>query len=226
MAPLRTHPSWSWMILLTGASLLAASSLQARPQNDSNQSVAEAARKAKEQKKKSDKPVKTITDDDLAAQRAAAIARGEVPPEPGAPPPDQAGQPETKPKEGAPSDATKAEEAAKQDAELKRLKEELAVAERDLDLLKRDFALKSDQFYSKPDFSRDTAGKANLDAMQKQIADRQSEVDLLKTRIAALQELIARSKPAGEKDKAPGEANAPPPGEPAKPAPPSGESLR
>jgi spermidine/putrescine-binding protein len=180
----------------------------ARPQSDSDQSAAEAARKAKEQKKKSDKPVKTITDEDIAAKRAAAAKEG-APPESST---EKAGETEQAPAAEKGGAASTKEEIEKLEAELKELKEKLADAEKDLNLLQRDFALQSDQFYSKPDFKRDTDGKAKLDDMQKQIRNKQEDVDSLKTRVAALQELVGRAKhetPA--KPEAPAKPAAPPP---------------
>ncbi len=185
----------------------------ARPQSHSDQSVAEAARKAKEQKKKSDKPVKTITDEDIAAKRAAAAKEG-APPESST---EKAGETEQAPaaekasgEKGAA--ASTKEEIEKLEAELKQLKEKLADAQKDLNLLQRDFTLQKDQFYSKPDFNRDTDGKAKLDGMQNQILNKQQDVDSLKTRVAALQELINRAKhetPA--KPEAPAKPATPPP---------------
>jgi predicted RNase H-like nuclease (RuvC/YqgF family) len=162
----------------------------ARPQSDSDQSAAEAARKAKEQKKKSDKPVKTITDEDIAAKRAAAAKEG-APPEPST---EKAGETEQAPAAEKGEAASTKEEIEKQEAELKELKQKLADAEKDLNLLQRDLTLQKDQFYSKPDFNRDTDGKAKLDGMQNQIRDKQQDVDSLKTRVAALQELVGRAK--------------------------------
>ena len=58
--------------------------------------------------------------------------------------------------------------------------------EQQLKLLQRDFALHQDTYYSNPDYARDTAGKAQLDAEQQQIQSLQSEVDRLKNELAAL----------------------------------------
>jgi hypothetical protein len=196
-----SHVSLSVAIL--GVAVCAGSSAAlARPQSDSNQSVAEAARKAKEQKKKSDKPVKTITDEDLAAKKAAAAKEGALP-ETSAEKAAEGEQAPAAEKAGGEAAAPTKEEIENQVAELKALKRKLADAEKDLNLLQRDFALRSDQFYSKPDFAKDTVGKAKLDDMQNQIRDKQQDVDGLKTRVAALQELVDRAKPESATKPAP-----------------------
>jgi type I restriction-modification system DNA methylase subunit len=59
-------------------------------------------------------------------------------------------------------------------------------AEQQLKLLQREFALHQDTYYSRPDYTEDTAGKARLDAEQQQIQSLQSEVDRLRSELAAL----------------------------------------
>jgi hypothetical protein len=58
--------------------------------------------------------------------------------------------------------------------------------EQQLKLLQRDFALHQDAYYSRPDYAEDTAGKARLDAELQQIQSLQSEVDRLRSELAAL----------------------------------------
>jgi hypothetical protein len=160
-------------------------------------SVAEAARRAREQKKAAGKPVRTLTDDDLPAKTAPSAA-----PVPGAPaseqPPDQQTADHAKPEEGskpaapeaAPSESAKQQEARKKAelrAALKQAKADLALAESELDILRRKAALDSEAFYSKTDYARDTAGKARLDADNRQVSDKKNDVDALKAKIAALE---------------------------------------
>jgi hypothetical protein len=90
-------------------------------------------------------------------------------------------------------------------AKIANLKGELARAEEDLKLSQREASLAQDTLYSKPDYQRDTAGKAQLDAMQQQINDRQEKVEQLKTRLAAMEELRKKKggTPAEDKPAAP-----------------------
>jgi hypothetical protein len=72
------------------------------------------------------------------------------------------------------------------------MKTQLEALEKELDLLERELPLERNNYYSKPDYQHDTAGKAKLDALQQQITDKQQEVDTLKTHLSALLEQLAR----------------------------------
>lgn len=163
------------------------------------QSVAEAARRTREQKKNS-KPAKVITEDELDRNRARP---GEAVNVIGSEP-----KPETQARtsSGASAPAASAEkargnkpgtdrEAAKLTEQMAQVKEQVASAQRDLDLLQRQLALDSEAFYSQTDFARDTSGQAKLDNEKQQIHDKQQDLDNLKGQLAALQEELARIKP-------------------------------
>ncbi len=155
-------------------------------QSQDSPSVAEAARRARAQKKNSDKPAKVITDENLNVKegdvQSAAAGQLRMP-----------GSPETqaKPAAGAqvapaaegPKKASEDERVAKERAALKaQIKETLT----DLDLLHRERTLEQDTYFSNPDYVHDTAGKAKLDALKQQESDKQEELDRLKARLAAL----------------------------------------
>jgi exonuclease VII large subunit len=105
------------------------------------------------------------------------------------------------------------------DPQILRLKDLIADAEKDADLARRDLALQQDTVYSNPDYEHDIAGKAKLAALQQQINDKQQEVDRLKMRLAAMEEL-QKKKRAAKPGAAPAPAdqstnpNAPPPASP------------
>ena len=156
-----------------------------------DQSVAEAARKARERKKTAPTAKKVITDDDLPAAKPGDITVvGQGQPE-SATPAAASGAAEP-----AANAADAAKKAADEDAEAAKLKAQVAQAEKELDLLQREFALDSEAYYSKTNYATDTAGKAKLDAEKQAISDKQLELDRLKTRLAAVQELQGRRKPA------------------------------
>ena len=58
--------------------------------------------------------------------------------------------------------------------------------EQRLDLLQRQFALDQDVYYSKTNFAKDIAGRAQLDAEQKQTQDLQVQIALLRQKLGAL----------------------------------------
>jgi chaperonin cofactor prefoldin len=155
-------------------------------QSQDSQSVAEAARRARAQKKNSDKPAKVITDENLNVKegdvQSAAAGQLRMPgsPETQAKP---AGSAQVAPAAEGPKKASEDEKVAKERAALKaQIKEALT----DLDLLHRERTLEQDTYFSNPDYVHDTAGKAKLDALKQQESDKQEELDRLKARLAAL----------------------------------------
>lgn len=168
---------------------------RAQAQSEQQVSVAEAARRAREQKKDAAKPVTVVTNDTLeparnetpAAAPAAATnlagaaqqgtdltvasATGSQQAATGA-----TGNPATK--EAPADDATSK-------VELKALRQEIADKQTEVDLAQRELTLASDDFYSRPDFSQDTTGKAKLEAMQSNVAQKQDELAQLKAKLPA-----------------------------------------
>jgi hypothetical protein len=155
-------------------------------QSQDTQSVAEASRRARAQKKNTEKPAKVITDETLVVKKgdvqSATAEQLRIP-----------GSPETPTQPAA--DAANAQgsknpsEDEKGRAALKErvaLKEKIKETQGDLDLLQREYQLDQDSFYSSPDYAKNTSGKEKLDAMKQQISNKQQELDQLKTRLAAL----------------------------------------
>jgi uncharacterized coiled-coil protein SlyX len=202
----------SWRVVLPAAltAILFSFPASGQSQDQETPSVAEAARRAREQKKKSEKPARVISDDTLkpaptapAAPSAPAAAPARSPEL--APQSQAATAPAATPEAAAPAvPATRAAEAtpnekkesADNSAEAASMKAQVEALEKELDLLKRELPLERDNYYSKPDYGRDAAGKSKLDALQQQLTDKQQDVDALKTRLTALVEQLAREKPA------------------------------
>jgi hypothetical protein len=197
----------SLLLVLTGALLplgLFPGAASAQSQSD-NTSVADAARRAREQKKNTPKPARTLTNDDLPAAAPAGQPSAATPGGAESAAPDQAN---TESETGTPGKAPAAETAspagneqkkkAEIEATLKRAKAELAQALSELDVLRRKSALDSDSFYSQTGFSQDTEGKAKLDENAHQVNDKKSQVDELKSKVAALQAELGE---AAEPDK-------------------------
>lgn len=176
------------------------------PSQDS--SVADAARRSRDKKKNpstSSKAIKVITDDDLAQRNyqpgpdvlnlGAAANQERIPGSTeaaaGSETADKAAVQDTK--EAQEQDAREAKE---QEAEIAKLKLQLAEAQKDLDLAQRQLALDQDTYFANPEYAHDVAGKAKLNAEKQQIADKQQEIEGLKSRLAALEELKSHRKPA------------------------------
>ena len=164
---------------------------QAQAQDSQSESVAEAARRARAKKKTEKPPKRVITEDDLKPATpetvtSATAVQDRIPgsaqnktenaSSPAAPP---SGEP-------ASTAGSDKEKAAKLAAELKKVKEQLEAAQKELGLLERELTLERDNYYKNPDFVHDTAGKTKLDGLSQQIADKQQEVESLKAKLAAL----------------------------------------
>jgi hypothetical protein len=160
----------------------------ARAQGDQEQSVADAARKAREQKKTPAKPDKVITNDTLKPATPAAVqdatAAKESMPGTNAETSSEA----TTDAAGA-TEAAKGpseDEIAKKKAEIAALKQEVADKAKEVDLQQRTLALANESYYSKPDFSKDPDGKAKLDAMQSDLTQKKDELAKLKAKLKEL----------------------------------------
>jgi hypothetical protein len=193
------------------AAILAAAVLPwtalAQSQDPPAPSVADAARRAREQKKAAAKqPAPVITDDTLkpatpAPQAANAPApapaqsseAGPAKPPAAQPAAGSSGAPEASaaPASAGPpapaADAADTDQKTKDSAELAALQQQVADAQKGLELLQRELALQQDTYFSNPDHSHDLAGKTKLDATLEQITDKQQAVDALKSQLAALQ---------------------------------------
>jgi len=168
---------------------------QAQDAMQQNQSVAEAARQNREQKKNLVKRARVISDDDLDREYFRSGREGlNV----GAAPTLQTVTPGASAiaaAEAADVAAIAATEApgpngkeTKEDIEVADLKARIARGELDLDLERRELALDQDTVYSNPNYTDSHAGKAKLEAEQQRINEKQRQIEDLKGHLAVLQE--------------------------------------
>ncbi len=198
------------------ATLAQSQDAQAQQSASSNSSVADAARRARDQKKNSAKSSKVLTDDDLdrhVFKPGQAGFNVMAPPQLETEPPSPAAVAAAEAADIA-SDEEAQKEAAAQDSDIAKVKSQITQGERDLDVSRRQLALDQDSYFSNPDYAHDTAGKSNLDSEKQQINDRQEEIERLKTRLAALEELKSHRKPARKKAAPPPQTENPPSGPP------------
>jgi hypothetical protein len=182
------------------SAILAAAILPAMvfAQSQDSQSVAEASRRARAQKKNAEKPSKVITDDTLVVKKGdVQSATAEQPKIAGSPEtPAQPAASAATAQGGASAGASANPPASKNVSEEEKsrgilkqrvgLKEKIKDAQSDLDLLQREYQLDQDSYLSNPDHANDTAGKERLDAMKQQIANKQQELERMKAELAAL----------------------------------------
>jgi hypothetical protein len=160
----------------------------ARAQSEQEPSVAEAARKAREQKKTPAKPSTVITNDTLKPATPATVqqAPAAAASNPGA---------EATPGNGATPDTANAAQPAKRPSEqeiaqkkekIEALKQDIADKAKEVDLQQRALALENESYYSRPDFSKDPDGKAKLDGMQSDLAQKKGQLAQLKAKLKEL----------------------------------------
>ena len=165
-------------------SLVGLLATQVVAQDSQDSSVAEAARRAQEQKKSAPKSPKVITNDNL----------------PGAPKPDATASagtqlapsqlvntPEATPATSTPTAAdAAAPDNAAANPEVAALKRQIADQQKEVDLLLRLHALDQDAFLANPDHARDPQGKAKLDTQQEEIHAKVAELAALKAKLDAI----------------------------------------
>ena len=191
---------------------------QAQQSASQDSSVADAARRTRDQKKNAAKSSKVITDDDLDGRVFKSVKGGfnvGAAPQLETEPPSPRAVAAAEAADNA-SDDEGQKEAAAQDADIAKLKAQITQGEKDLDVSRRQLALDQDSYLSNPDYAHDTAGKSNLDSEKQQINDRTEEVERLKIRLAALEELKSHRKPGRKKAALPQNENSPatPPAQP------------
>jgi hypothetical protein len=190
---------------------------EAQPQDSQTQqvqSIADAARRSREQKKNARKQSRVISNEDLDTEyfksgqeglylAAPTTSKTEGLSASGAVTTDAADQaaPSAN-KEPRPKDVD-SEEAVAEDAEIAKLKEEIAEAEEDLKWQQRELALNQDTVYSNPNYTDLKTGKAKLDSEQQRINERQQEIEGLKAHLAELEERRGRRKQAAPSENAP-----------------------
>jgi hypothetical protein len=191
--------------LMAWAVISAPLNAQAQDVMPQNQSVADAARRNREQKKNLVRRARVVSDDDLDREYFRSGQQGL----------DVGGAP-TLQTEAPSASAVAAAEAAdaaaiaateapvpngnetKDDMEIADLKARIAEAEIDLGLQRRELALNEDTVYSNPNYTGSHAGKAKLEAEQQRINEKQWQIQDLKLYVAVLQEHQERRRQASK----------------------------
>jgi hypothetical protein len=162
--------------------------LPLRAQDGQADSVAEAARRARAQKKSAAKPATVVTDDTLkpaSASASSAPASTDNAPAPAASPDAGAAPASTDPQATAAAEASSPEEQEKKKAEIEALKQQVAAKQSELDLAQRELALDNDAYYSKPSYQDDKTGAAKLATEQADVSQKKDELAALKAKLAA-----------------------------------------
>jgi enamine deaminase RidA (YjgF/YER057c/UK114 family) len=172
--------------VVLAATLLPATAF-ARSQD--SQSVADAARRAREQKKPPTKPAKVITDEDLkpaAQSNRATPGSTDASAASATPASSTSSTASTVSAPAASSSPAPDAKDQKDSKEVTELKAQIKQALDDLNLVLREQSLENDKYYSNTDYAHDTAGKAQLDDLIQQAIDKQQVLDRLKAHMAEL----------------------------------------
>jgi hypothetical protein len=170
--------------VVLAAALLSTAALA---QSQDTQSVADAARRARDQKKPPAKPAKVITNEDIKPAAQTSPATPASPDAAAAPPASSASSTAALAGASAPgSPAAPDAKDQKESKEVTELKAQVKKALDDLNLVLREQSLENDKFYSNTDYVHDTAGKAKLDELLQQATVKQQVLDRLKAQLAEL----------------------------------------
>jgi type I restriction-modification system DNA methylase subunit len=172
---------WSLGILLSMPIGIAAGQAQPAAQDAQapapTDSLAAAAKAAREAKKDQTKPAHMWNDDTIPKSNAAISVVGKTPADDA----DNAAAATSDAANGSAGAgggaAAGAGNRAALETSIRNAKEKLATIKVDLDLLQRTYTLDSQMYYGKPDFASDTDGAAKLKDEQDQIAAKQQEMD-------------------------------------------------
>jgi hypothetical protein len=187
--------NWGLAILL--ASLVGTADGQQQTQEQAENSIAAAARRARENKKEHAKPTKVWDNDNIPTSAASLSVVGNAPPAD-----NSANQPaNVPPGSAAPGAANSASaDASKKsavEADLAAAKERLQTLQNDLDIAQRKSTLDSQMYYSKPDYAADKVGAATLEDEQSQLEAKRQEVADAKKRVADLEEKLNSAGQSG-----------------------------
>ena len=189
---------------------------EAQPQDSQTQpeqSVADAARRSREQKKDARKQSRVISNEDLDTEYfkpgqeglylgVPARSKTEALCASGAVTTEAADQAAPSANKEPPKDVDSGEVDA-EDAEIAKLKKEIVEAEENLKWQQRELALDQDTVYSNPNYTDLQTGKARLDSEQQRINERQYEIEGLKGHLAELEERQGRRKQAAPSENGP-----------------------
>jgi DNA repair exonuclease SbcCD ATPase subunit len=183
---------WGLVILLV--SPVGVVTVQAQPAQSSQQedSLAAAARRTRELKKQQPKVAKVWSNDNIPKSPAGVSVVGQ------AAPAEEDANPPANPQNAPASAADSAKQGAQTskkagiEADLAGAKDQIQTLQNDLDILRRKYTLDQQQYSSRPLFTSDAAGAANLkdeqdqiDAKQQELSDAQKKIEDLQSKLSA-----------------------------------------
>ncbi len=182
----------SAMVVLSSAMIFApaAEARQAAQDQQTTPPLGTVAKQARAEKPPAPPAKKVWTNDNLPTNPFAISVVG--PPQPLPDEKPAADEAKGDEKSGAAKETPKSQ--SEMESQLKKEIEALALAEKEYDLSKRDFALQQQAFYANAMANQDEAGQAQLAEVQKQLDVMQAELEKKRAHVAELQAKVDAGK--------------------------------
>jgi len=191
---LRTIRLFATLVCLYGLSGVALLAQQDQTQSSTGDPVADAARRAREQKKSAPKPKKVFTDDDVAAKPAPA-----EPPASSGPTTTPGGaMPAPVADAGSPDQASDKKEDPNSEAHWRKRfadqRKKIAVAEEELNVLQREAEKADVQYYSDPQKAlKEQYTRNEINDKNDKIAAKKKEIADLKQQLSDMEDEVRRT---------------------------------
>ena len=192
---------WAFTVFLITPLIAPLGTASAMPQEQQDDSIAAAARRAQDKKAQqadASKPAKVWDNDNLPNKPGAINVIGQD--QPAA---DSSATPGNNAANPPPVDAkTAAADKAAAEGELASAKSKLADLKADLDVMQRKYAMDQSTYYGTTNYAADKDGAAALKSEQADIDDKQDEVAAAEKQLAELQSKVdsaSTDKPPAEK---------------------------
>jgi hypothetical protein len=182
---------WAAVLLFAGGmSIGRAQDTSATSSGSQADSLGNAARKARAQKKDSGKPAKVFTNDDLGGLKGTISVIGNEPAQSGA---DKSAE-KTEDKKPANGAKDEAKDESYWRAKFAAARKVLADDTKELDILQREFNLKQEQFYQDPTAAlKEQHGREDLNKTQSQIDAKKQDVEKDKQALSDLEDELRKS---------------------------------
>ena len=191
---MRTVRLLATFLFLSGLSGVAALAQQDQTQSATGDPVADAARKARQEKKSAPKPKKVFTDDDVAAKPAVAEAPASS--SPTSNPTDTTPAPTAQ--SGSQDDSSAKKEDRNSEAQWRKRfaaqRKKIAVAEEELNVLQREAEKADVQYYSDPQKAlNEQLTRNEINEKNDKIAAKKKEIADLKQQLGDMEDEVRRT---------------------------------
>jgi hypothetical protein len=181
------------LLFLPGLSGVAALARQDQTQSATGDPVADAARKARQEKKSAPKPKKVFTDDDVARKPAAAEA-----PAPSRPTANPGGETPASTAQAVSQDDSSAKEDPNSEAQWRKRfaaqRKKIAIAEEELNVLQREAEKAEVQYYPDPQKAlNEQLTRNEINEKNDKIAAKKKEIADLKQQLSDMEDEVRRT---------------------------------